>query len=52
MDMDSIIITSMVWLFALICLKYYKDGVIKALRSRIRVLEDLARWTKDQKEKL
>ena len=45
----DIITTSIIWLIALLCHKYYKDSIIKRYRERLRILEDT--WTKEPKEK-
>jgi len=41
---------SIIWLIALLCLKYYKDKVIYLQKERIETLE--AKWTRGQKKKL
>jgi hypothetical protein len=48
--MDIIIVTAILWILSLVCLKMYKDKIISMHIERNRLLEE--KWTRGQKKKL
>jgi|TARA_R100000005_G_C4868815_1_gene126375 hypothetical protein len=47
--MVEIIITSIIWLVALLSLKMYKDKIIYMHKEKMRMMEEA--WIKEQKKK-